>query len=169
MERMGPVHILFVCTGNTCRSPMAAALAQTRLAELGIPWRVSSAGIHATPGMPMARFSKDALIRRHVPFLQHSSQPVTKEILDDVDYVFTMTMHHKEEILRKYPHMKGKIHELSVYPRSSGHSEGAPDIEDPFGGSDAEYEACAVQLEVRIQELLSFLQANHDGDMEGIR
>lgn len=154
------MHILFICTGNTCRSPMAAHLARNLVHELGLPWTIESAGTHAMPHVPMAAHAVNAMIRRQIPITGHTSKPVTEDLLRDADYVFTMTGAHKEDLHRRFPQFRDKIFNLVSYVEQDG-SQGSSKygIVDPFGGSDEEYEACAVQLEGLIRRLIHKLHS----------
>ena len=160
------MHILFVCTGNTCRSPMAAFLAKAKIEARGLPWRVSSAGLHAIPGVPIAQFAADALKRRNVDMSQpHQSQPVTDALLNEVDLVLTMTSGHKHELIRRFPQAVNKVHELGAYICTTPVSTfGQYDIVDPFGGSEEVYEACALALEEKIELLLDKLAEQEKTD-----
>lgn len=158
------MHILFVCTGNTCRSPMAAFLAQAKIAEAGLPWQVSSAGLYAAPGIPMTKAAVDALLRRQVLVGQHASQPVDPDLLERVDYVFTMTAAHRDDLLARFPEAAGKVYQLGVFVEDDmSRADGQCDIVDPFGGDEAEYEACAADLEEKIALLVNKLRQMEGG------
>ncbi|GMA63553.1 low molecular weight protein arginine phosphatase [Alicyclobacillus fastidiosus] len=148
------MHILFVCTGNTCRSPMAAALARHHAALQGVDVTVDSAGIYAFSGHPMARYATDALIRRQVVVPNHQSQPVTKELVTKADFIFTMTASHKDDLLYQYPEASGKTHTLLEFV---GSDPSSTDVADPFGGPVEVYEACAGELDGVIEQLMKKL------------
>lgn len=120
--------ILFVCTGNTCRSPLAAALAKRWGAD------ADSAGLMAAEGRPASPGAIRAAARHGADLSGHWSQPVSDALMDGADAVYAMTQAHAEALARRFPHAAGKIHVLS------------PQIPDPFGGGDAEYEQCAQAL-----------------------
>ncbi|WAH36872.1 low molecular weight protein arginine phosphatase [Alicyclobacillus dauci] len=153
------MHILFVCTGNTCRSPMASALARHHVAAHGLNWTVDSAGIYAVPGQPMAAYATDALIRRHVLVPNHQSQPVTPELIEQADLIFAMTRSHKADLLRKFAEAHGKVFTLAEFVEGES---AAADVTDPFGGSPEVYEACAEALDATIQKLISRLKEQRD-------
>ncbi|MCY0888690.1 MAG: low molecular weight protein arginine phosphatase [Alicyclobacillaceae bacterium] len=158
------MRILFVCTGNTCRSPMAEHIARHQLAERGLSWQVASAGLHAAPGMPMSAPAVNALVRRHVVLNAHSSRPVDEEMLASADIVLTMTAAHRSEVVRRFPHMAHKVHVLGAFAAGAAPDEPLRDIRqydlaDPFGFSDDRYELCAKALEGSIEQMLGRLSA----------
>ena len=156
------MQLLFICTGNTCRSPMAAALARHHVAQAGRPWQVESAGLYAIPGLPMAAYATDALIRRHVVVQNHQSQAVTPKLIESADYIFTMTQSHKSELLQAYKNAAGKTYTLREFVDED--ETGDFDIRDPFGGTAEVYEACAADLDALMQRLIAKLQDREDDE-----
>ncbi len=138
------MRILFVCTGNTCRSPMAQALMES-LAE-GYGWKITcdSAGVFASPGAPMSNTALKVLAHAfHIPSFFHTAKPVTEEMIDAFDLVVAMTKDHLRLLTQKF----GERENILSMPR---------DVGDPFGGSFAVYEKTAKAivegLDVLIQE-----------------
>jgi protein-tyrosine-phosphatase len=149
------VHLLFVCTGNTCRSPMAEFLARFKANSLGLDWEVHSAGLHATPGHPMSAKSRLALLRRKIDVDKHESTPVSESLVRRADYVFTMTEAHRQDLLFRFPFSADKVFTIGAF--AEGGAEGAFDVVDPFGESDDIYESCATILEAHIEQLVEKL------------
>lgn len=156
VQRMADMLILFVCSGNTCRSPMAAAIAQQLLAQrLGVHIRelparnviVQSAGLHAARGMRATAEAVEALEVQGIDLRHHASQPATSDLLRRADVIYTMTAAHRAEILDLLPGAAGKTHCLDP--------DG--DIEDPIGSSAEVYGQVAARLEqvlrFRVSEL----------------
>ena len=150
-----PFAIVFVCTGNTCRSPLAAAILRKMLAERlecdidqlsDHGYYVASAGISADYGMPAAAPSL-ALAQEHgLDLVGHQSQFLTDMLLDRADRVYAMTDSHRAAILARRPDLEDRVELLS--------REGI-DIVDPIGGGALEYEHCRAEIE---RELLVILE-----------
>ena len=120
--------LLFVCTGNTCRSPLAQALAQ----RLGMD--AASAGLLAQPGAPAAPEARLAAQAHGCDLSRHQAQPLTPALVSAAGLICPMTAAHAAEIRRRYPHAAGKIQLLS------------PEIPDPYGQGPDAYMACAAAL-----------------------
>ena len=138
-----PRSVLFVCTANQCRSPMAAALLKSLAAQRGESdsWLIHSAGTWAEAGRPATRLSQVVMQRRNIDLSDHRSRPIDADLLDAAAVVLVMTRHHWEAIRAEFPDAQRKIHLLSqIIDRNF-------DIEDPYGGSLEEYELCATDLQ----------------------
>lgn len=108
------LRILFVCTGNTCRSPMAEAILRKLANERGLQLEVKSAGVAATDGAPISRHA-EAVLRDHNIDDTITSQSLRLETLRESDLVLTLTQAHKEHVIRSYPEVMGKIYTLKEY------------------------------------------------------
>jgi protein-tyrosine-phosphatase len=142
--------ILFVCTGNTCRSPLAERILKARIKEQG--WRnfrVASAGTGAVEGEPASGSSKRAARKIGVSLAGFRSKPVTASRVARADLILTMTYAHKHDIEMRWPEAAGKTHAISDYTGS-----GRGSIIDPIGGPDKVYEACAADLWDEIRRLI---------------
>lgn len=131
------MNILFVCTGNTCRSPMAAALMNRIAEERKLDIRIESAGIFAEEGEPASNEAILAMQEYGIDLLGHHAQPINEELIQKSDLILTMTAAHK---LLLEQTAVGKCYTLCEYAGLDY------DIDDPFGGDVEEYQACAKQI-----------------------
>lgn len=139
------MNIYFVCTGNTCRSPMAEAILKNKHIE-GI--EVKSAGIYALEGGGMSENSKAVLKEENIYF-DHLTSQVNQADIEWADLILTMSLTHKEMILRAFNNAKDKTFTIKEYvaPYSS------KDVLDPYGGDIHIYKQTYQELKKLIDEL----------------
>ncbi|MGB9791372.1 MAG: low molecular weight protein arginine phosphatase [Thermacetogeniaceae bacterium] len=110
-------RILFVCTGNTCRSPMAEHIARRLLEEKGLRGEieVASAGLAALPGAPASAEARDVLRGMGIDLSGHQAVQLSRKQVEDADLIFTMTASQKRQLLELYPEARGKVFVLKEY------------------------------------------------------
>lgn len=153
--------VLFVCTANQCRSPVAAALFAAQAARRGESekWAVRSAGTWAADGSPAVRPVIERMAARGLDGLaSHRSRTLQAADLDEADVILVMTRNHREAILAEFPGVGRKVHLLSEIV-GQGY-----DIPDPTGG-DA-YEVCLDEIdrliEAGYEQIAAFAQPAQD-------
>ncbi len=123
--------IMFVCSGNTCRSPMAAGALQVLL-EKKRPrkFEIISSGTGAASGFPATEYAVEASKIWECDISGHQSQPVTDELINNSDLILAMTPTHLRELMRVKPDAKDKYFLLKNFPDPSPDGDG---VEDPIG------------------------------------
>jgi protein-tyrosine phosphatase len=137
--------ILIVCTGNTCRSPMAESLLKDKLKSHveSVTFRVVSAGVAAQPGGPASEGALVAMKERGLSLDEHQSRSISQSLLERSDLILTMTSNHRQAILSRWPHVSSKVFCLA----SAG-----SDVSDPYGGPIEAYRKCADRIDQCLDE-----------------
>ncbi|HAQ07098.1 MAG TPA: low molecular weight protein arginine phosphatase [Bacillus bacterium] len=139
-------RILFVCTGNTCRSPMAEAILKSKQVP-GV--EVKSAGVYAVNGADASINAKIVLEENRI-IHDHRSASLTKEDVEWASLILTMTEGHKAVLLDQYPEASDKIFTLKEYAEENQN----PDIADPFGGNQQIYHQSFLEIKENIEKIL---------------
>ncbi|MDE2293144.1 MAG: low molecular weight protein arginine phosphatase [Elusimicrobia bacterium] len=144
------MKVLFVCTGNTCRSLMAERLLLKLAADRGLPGvEARSAGVAAERYFPVPEGVRKALAERGTSPEGHVPQLVGRELLAWADLVVPMTRAHREGLLDQYPEFTSKTR---LFSELAGRGEA--DVADPIGKPDAVYKACRDELESGLESFL---------------
>jgi len=167
--------VLIVCTGNLCRSPMAAALLRARLArdEARWDWQVSSAGTWATDGLPASVHAVEEMAGRGIDLRAHRARNVTRELMAGADLILAMARNHAEALRAAFPVTRELMAGADlILAMARNHAEAlraafpehAPkvyllsemvgqkyDIYDPYGGTPMEYAYIARELEQLVE------------------
>ena len=154
------MRILFVCTGNTCRSPLAEGIARKEAIERGLlDVEVGSAGTSAWDGAPASDGSLLVALERNVDLGSHRARQLTREIVQSSDVILAMGPHHLERI--EALGGEGRAYLLSQFA-ASGATERA--ISDPFGGDLEVYRSTYDELEREIRRVFDRLAAERAPD-----
>ena len=152
LKHLASFVVLVVCTGNTCRSPMAELLLKQILAErLGVSIdelpthgvTVQSAGLAAGPGAPASAPAVEVMAQKGLDLKSHTSQPVTDAMLTAADLILTMTGQHRDAILAHRPELADRVRLLC---------RDGSDVSDPIGGPLELYQTCATQIESELRQ-----------------
>ncbi|SPE62892.1 Sugar-phosphate isomerase, RpiB/LacA/LacB family [Verrucomicrobia bacterium] len=147
--------VLFVCTGNVCRSPMAEGLFRQAVSGRG-EYRALSAGLGAMEGQPPSPYAVQAVKELGIDISYLRSRMLTPDLVAQADYIFGMTHSHIETVMLLFPHAAEKTFLLREFDETLDVFE--KDISDPIGGSYEIYLDCRDQIEQGIASLLRFLE-----------
>ncbi len=149
------MKILYVCTGNTCRSPMAEFLTKEEATKRGLELEVTSGGLSAIPDS-MSRHALEVLAELGIDGKTHRARPVRKEAVEEADLILTMTASHALFLAARYPGMP--IYTLAGFAGEEG------DVEDPYGGSKEKYRRVRDRIRRYIEIILDeeFAEKGHE-------
>jgi tRNA threonylcarbamoyl adenosine modification protein (Sua5/YciO/YrdC/YwlC family) len=157
LERQAGMLIVIVCTGNTCRSPMAEAIMRRLTAEkLGCSGSeveqrgvtIMSAGVAATAGGCAAPEAVETMRQHGLDISRHETQPLTEKLVRHADLILTLTTGHRQQIVRRWPEAAGRTVTMRL---------DESDIEDPIGGPPEVYQQCAIQIEEALRRRVSLI------------
>lgn len=157
IREVAQITILFVCTGNTCRSPLAEIFTKFLLAqkyEIGIKdlpafgFNIISCGIATYEGLPASNFAVESARRYNLDITNHRTRQINARMVAEADCIFCMSDEHIEYVLKLYPEALIKVKKL----RADG-----KDINDPLASSYKEYEICASQIKEAVEKIVEKL------------
>jgi protein-tyrosine-phosphatase len=151
------LHILFVCTGNTCRSPMAEGLFRKAI-EGRDDLATSSAGVAASKGSPASRETLKVLKKHGAQLDDFASRQVTEKILESATHVFAMTEGHLAALESRFPSHADKFFLIREFSGITDKRQGL-DVPDPIGMGPAAYEEVAKVLETAIPSIIAYLDS----------
>lgn len=154
MPSTEPKTLLFVCTGNTCRSPMAERL-MAKLCKPFPDWEFRSAGVFASAGAPASGMAVEALREKGISVEDHKARPLSPDMVREAEVVIAMTASHRDLVLQMVPEAASKTHTL----HSFGSAKPNADVLDPFGGGLDTYRLVRDEIESALADvILSLIQ-----------
>jgi glycine hydroxymethyltransferase len=146
-------NVLFVCTGNICRSPMAEFFFRQMA---GGGYTVGSAGLAAIPGQPASRHTADILREAGLDPAGFSSRPLLPDMIEEATHVFAMSRQHSLLIEDEFPDFMDKVYLVSEF--SPEDSLRGRDVHDPFGQGRSAYEATRDMLLACLPSVHAFIE-----------
>ncbi|HHX01545.1 MAG TPA: low molecular weight protein arginine phosphatase [Firmicutes bacterium] len=159
--------ILMVCTGNTCRSPMAAALLKKHAEQRRIAVEVDSAGLNAFENEPASTQAQTVMQDYGIDLSNHKAKRIDPQTLDQYDLVLTMAKNHKQQILNLRPDLENKVFLIKEFAaqkmqetniRNENMNRADSDVSDPYGQAVATYQRTAAELLQAIEAILDAWQ-----------
>ncbi len=144
-----PRRIVFVCTGNICRSAMAEHLLRHWAATRGLDLATSSCGTAAESWYEMPAAARRLLEAEGVPPFTHKARLATRETLREGDLILAMTQAHFDHVVERFPEFTGRTR---LFREQAGFGE--QDVDDPMGRPDAEFARCLAVLKESLEALL---------------
>jgi protein-tyrosine-phosphatase len=144
--------VVFVCSGNICRSPLAEAMAAAALRDAGVDAFVISCGTVALTGQPAERGARDEAAGLGLSLDQHRAQSVTRELINDAALVVGVTDRHRDHLRQFFPLERAKI-------VSFDDLTGLGDIADPYGGGRTDYRMVREQLEEGMPKIVTAVKS----------
>ena len=145
--------LIFVCTGNTCRSPMAEGLLKHLLGP-DCGWEISSAGVCAENGFPASPNAVEVMREKEIDLAAHCSRRLSPELIEAADLLVTMTRGHRDAILSVAPESAGKVFLL----KSFGIAQSATDIYDPVGEALEVYRRVRDEIDAALPDLILYMK-----------
>ena len=138
------IHVIFICTGNICRSAMADGYLKYRIKELGKDEQVivSSAGTHAMQGEESPINARRAIEKYGANIYNHTATTLERANLEQATDILVMTEKHKRDVVARYPKLAEKVKLLGEYAKEKKYKE----IDDPWGYGFEVYERCAKEI-----------------------
>ena len=138
------MHVIFICTGNICRSAMADGYLKYRIKELGKEQdiTVNSAGTHAIENQESPINAKKAIEKYGANINSHTATTLERANLEQATHILVMTDKHKKDVIARYPNVADKVKLLGEYSKDKKYKE----IDDPWGYSFEVYEKCAKEI-----------------------
>ncbi len=161
MSTNSKFHILFVCSGNSCRSPLAEGLLRIKLpSRLHDEVVVKSAGTLGIDGSPAARYSVELVQEMGGDISNHRSRGVTEELMRETDLILAMAAEHVDYLHEEFPQYRENIFLLKRFGRAAGEAntdDSDDDIFDPVGSSKETYRLCAEIIDEELERIMPTL------------
>lgn len=162
-HKQNALRIVFVCTGNTCRSPIAEALCMHEIKNQQLPIKIEpfSAGLMAIEGEVASELARQLMAAEGINLESHRARNICSEMIDNADLILAMTDQHCQVLLERYPQAVRSTYTLKTY---AGFSPDDCDIEDPYLGNPEKYKQVIEEIRVSIKKIIHKLSEEYKND-----
>ena len=178
------MNVLFVCTGNVCRSPMAEGFLKREASERGLGLSVRSTGTNAWPGRAATIYGRRVMQELGTPIDDHRTLELTRGLLGWADLVIALAREHVREIASLYPEAGEKTHTLkefvgllpslpafqdlpswiaAAHAARNGHATSDTDVDDPMGAREEAYQRVATEIQALVRAMAEGLEDKRVG------
>ena len=151
------MKIMFICTGNICRSAMAEGLMKKKLQEKGIIAQVCSSGLYAETGDGATYNAIEAMKMYNVDISNHKATNTRYSNIQEMDVILCATQAHKQNIILLYPNLKNKVYTIKEFAKLDNNGQDM-DIKDPWGCDMNVYENCAKEINICIEKIVELIK-----------
>lgn len=145
------MKIMFICTGNICRSAMAHKLLQEKAKENNKNINVYSCGLFAENGDYPTNQAIKVMREKGIDLSLHRATNIRNSNIEDMDIILCATVAHKNHVINMYPELKEKVYTIKEYV---GYDKSNLDINDPWGFSEQVYERCLKEIEECLNKII---------------
>lgn len=146
------MKIMFICTGNICRSAMAEGIMKKIVKDKNIDAKVYSCGIYAETGDYATYNAIEAAKKYNVNISSHRATNIRESNIEEMDLILCATQSHKQSVIYLYPNLREKIYTMKEYAKLDNNGQDM-DIKDPWGYDMNVYTNCVMEIEKCIQEI----------------
>ena len=150
------MKIMFICTGNICRSAMAEGMMRKLIKEKNIDAEVYSCGIYAETGNDPTYNAQEAASEYGADISNHRATNIRDSKIEEMDIILCATISHKQSVLYLHPELEGKVFTMKEYAKLDKNGQDM-DIKDPWGYDEFVYRKCASEIEECLKKIVEII------------
>ena len=150
------MKIMFICTGNICRSAMAEGMMKKLIKENNIDAEVYSCGIYAETGNGPTYNAQEAASEYGADISNHRATNIRNSKIEEMDIILCATISHKQSVLYLHPELEGKVFTMKEYAKLDKNGQDM-DIKDPWGYDEFVYRKCASEIEECLEKIVEII------------
>lgn len=150
------MKIMFICTGNICRSAMAEGMMKKLIKENNIDAEVYSCGIYAETGNGPTYNAQEAASEYGADISNHRATNIRDSKIEEMDIILCATISHKQSVLYLYPKLEGKVFTMKEYAKLDKNGQDM-NIKDPWGYDEFVYRKCASEIEECLEKIVKII------------